>query len=156
MNGDDKWHPPGVCPGIPPVASSDCRLLTIEFAVLSHVERYLHDRRFDAITSSTPLRLTVAARLAFPDGSISVRTLRLEASRGRLVIERIGNKDFTTLAAIEAMREMCRVPPNPRASTCVNERAERPAMSSSTVDVKSARALASRTSEALKKRSAAI
>jgi len=130
--------------------------LTIEFAVLSHVERYLYDRRSDAITSSTPLRLTVAARLAFPDGSVSVRTLRLEASRGRLVIERIGNKDFTTLAAIEAMRELCRVPPNPRASICANERAERPAMSSSTVDVKSARALASRTSEALKKRSAAI
>ncbi|KAK0350072.1 hypothetical protein LTR94_030520, partial [Friedmanniomyces endolithicus] len=62
----------------------------------------------DAITSSTPLRLTVAARLAFPDGSVSVRTLRLEASRGRLIIERIGNKDFTTLAAIEAMRELCR------------------------------------------------
>jgi hypothetical protein len=35
--------------------------------------------------------------------------LRKEALRGRLVIERIAGKDFTTLAHIERMRELCRV-----------------------------------------------
>jgi hypothetical protein len=35
--------------------------------------------------------------------------LRREARRGRLVIERIAGKDYTTLACIERMRELCRV-----------------------------------------------
>jgi len=57
----------------------------------------------------TPLRLSIAAALAFPDGSMSASGLRREAARGRLVIERIAGKDFTTLANIERMRELCRV-----------------------------------------------
>src|SRR5262249_36896952 len=32
-----------------------------------------------------------------------------EAARGRLVIERIAGKDYTTLKAIQEMRERCRV-----------------------------------------------
>jgi hypothetical protein len=39
--------------------------------------------------------------LAFPDGSMSASGLRREAARGRLVIERIAGKDYTTLANIE-------------------------------------------------------
>jgi hypothetical protein len=35
--------------------------------------------------------------------------LRREGARGRLVIERIAGKDYTTLAHIERMRELCRV-----------------------------------------------
>ena len=35
--------------------------------------------------------------------------LRREGARGRLVIERIAGKDYTTLANIERMRELCRV-----------------------------------------------
>jgi hypothetical protein len=35
--------------------------------------------------------------------------LRREASRGRLVIERIAGKDYTTLSNVERMRELCRV-----------------------------------------------
>lgn len=58
-------------------------------------------------------KVSGTAQLGASYGSVSVRTLLLEASRGRLVIERIGNKDFTTLTAIEAMRELCRVPPQP-------------------------------------------
>ncbi|MBK6026722.1 hypothetical protein QOZ96_003440 [Brevundimonas nasdae] len=58
-------------------------------------------------------KVSGTAQLSASYGSVSVRTLLLEASRGRLVIERIGNKDFTTLTAIEAMRELCRVPPQP-------------------------------------------
>jgi hypothetical protein len=37
----------------------------------------------DAITLDTPLRLSVAARLAYPDGSMTVSGLRREAARGR-------------------------------------------------------------------------
>ena len=44
-----------------------------------------------------PLRLAVAAALAFPDGSMTASGLRREAARGRLVIERIAGKDYTTL-----------------------------------------------------------
>ena len=63
----------------------------------------------DNIRPDTPLRLCVAAAVAFPDGSMTVSGLRREAARGRLVIERVAGKDFTTLAAIERMRELCRV-----------------------------------------------
>lgn len=56
-----------------------------------------------------PLRLQVAAEIAFPDGGVSASSLRREAERGNLEIERIAGKDFTTLAAIERMRKKCRV-----------------------------------------------
>lgn len=61
------------------------------------------------ITHDTPLRLDVAAALAFPGGGMTVSGLRREAARGRLVIERIAGKDWTTLRAIERMRGQCRV-----------------------------------------------
>jgi hypothetical protein len=35
--------------------------------------------------------------------------LRREARRGRLVIERVAGKDYTTLNHIKRMRELCRV-----------------------------------------------
>jgi hypothetical protein len=57
-----------------------------------------------------PLRLSIAAKLAFPDGSMTASGLRREAARGRLRLERIANKDFVTLAEIKRMRELCRVP----------------------------------------------
>jgi hypothetical protein len=63
----------------------------------------------DAIKPDTPLRLSVAAVFAFPDGTMTASGLRKEAARGRLVIERIAGKDYTTLANIERMRELCRV-----------------------------------------------
>jgi hypothetical protein len=68
------------------------------------------------VKASTPLRLAVAASLAFPDGSMSASGLRREAARGRLVIERIAGKDYTTLSNIEKMRESCRVESTRRAS----------------------------------------
>jgi hypothetical protein len=40
----------------------------------------------------TQLCLEAAARLAFPDGSVSAMTLRAEAARGKLAIFRIGKK----------------------------------------------------------------
>jgi len=64
-----------------------------------------------AITPTTPLRLALAAEIAFPGGGVTVATLRREGAKGRLAIERIGNRDFTTLAAIDSMRSLCRVTP---------------------------------------------
>lgn len=61
------------------------------------------------INEASPLRLSIAATLAFPDGSMSASGLRREALRGNLVIERIAGKDYTTLENIKGMREKCRV-----------------------------------------------
>ena len=60
------------------------------------------------IGPDTPLRLKKAAEIAFPAGGMTASGLRQEAKRGRLVIERIANKDFTTLRHIEEMRKQCR------------------------------------------------
>ena len=65
----------------------------------------------EAIPEDTPLRLDVVAALAYPDGSMTACGLRREAKRGRLVIERTAGKDYTTLAAIKRMRELCRIEP---------------------------------------------
>jgi hypothetical protein len=72
----------------------------------------------EKITPDTPLRLGVAAALAFPDGSMTASGLRREAERGRLLIERVAGKDFTTLANIERMRELCRVEAKVHGSIC--------------------------------------
>ncbi|MET3991628.1 hypothetical protein ABID65_003268 [Bradyrhizobium sp. S3.9.2] len=64
----------------------------------------------DVVSPNAPLRLRRAAELAFPGGGMTASGLRREAIRGRLVIERIAGKDYTTLAAIAKMRNLCRVP----------------------------------------------
>lgn len=71
-------------------------------------KKELHLPDASSVGRNTPLRLTVAARLAFPDGSIKLASLRREISRGRLAYEMIANKQYTTLADIEAMRQLCR------------------------------------------------
>ena len=80
----------------------------------------------EAISPTTPLRLDIAAQLAFPDGSIGVHALRLEARRGNLKIEKIANKQFTTLQDIQEMRERCRnqKPANARFGSSATERGE--------------------------------
>src|SRR6516162_11119105 len=60
------------------------------------------------ITADTPLRLADAVKIAFPMGGMTVAGLRRERDRNRLVIEKIAGKEFTTLAHIERMRELCR------------------------------------------------
>jgi hypothetical protein len=62
--------------------------------------------------ANAPLRLEVAAALAFPDGSITAKALRREARKGRLAITRVAGKHFTTLAAIEEMSLLCLVAPD--------------------------------------------
>jgi len=71
------------------------------------------------IMPDTPLRLDVAARLAFPDGSMTATGLRRLGDKGLLTIERINRRDYTTLLAVKEMREKCRVAPKVRASGCV-------------------------------------
>jgi hypothetical protein len=63
----------------------------------------------DNIHPDEPLRLADAIKFGFPHGGMTVSGLRREAARGRLVIEQIANKDFTTLRALEEMRNLCRV-----------------------------------------------
>ena len=67
------------------------------------------------MNDDTPIPLAEACRIAF-NGAIGPDTLRAEARRGRLVIERIGRRDFVTLAAIREMRRLCQLQPKDRAS----------------------------------------
>jgi hypothetical protein len=67
-----------------------------------------------------PLRLNIAAALAYPDGSMTASGLRKEAAKGRLVIERTAGKDYTTLASIQRMRELCRL--QPKGPDCGSEK----------------------------------
>ena len=98
-----------------------------------------------------PLLLATAARLAFPDGAVSGATLKRQHRKGLLVIERIGGRDFTTLNAIDEMRRLCRVTPNPSACVSVAAPDVRPSTSSVTVDLRSARAAALIASQRLRK-----
>jgi transcriptional regulator with XRE-family HTH domain len=70
----------------------------------------------DRITPDTPLRLNVAAALAYPDGSMTASGLRKEALKGHLILERTAGKYYTTLAAITRMRELCQQNPKVRGS----------------------------------------
>jgi hypothetical protein len=101
----------------------------------------------------TPLRLDVAARIAFPGGGMTASGLRREAARGRLAIERIAGKDFTTLADIASMREKCRAQPLRPASTSESVATVPPNGSSSTPDARSAQAHLKTIVGRLKKRS---
>ena len=68
----------------------------------------MRDRTQPEVTLDTPLRLADAVKIAFPMGGMTVAGLRRERDRDRLVIEKIAGKEFTTLAHIERMRELCR------------------------------------------------
>jgi hypothetical protein len=73
-----------------------------------------------------PLRLSKAAAIAFPDGSMTKSGLRREAARGRLVIQRIAGKDYTTLRAIGDMVKLCTVAAKQPAPRSDDLRAGRP------------------------------
>jgi hypothetical protein len=95
--------------------------------------------------------LDIAAAVAFPGGAMTASGLRREAARGRLVIERIAGKDFTTLAAIANMREKCRAQPPRPASTSESAATEPPIGSSSMADARSGQAHLKAIAEKLKK-----
>jgi hypothetical protein len=92
------------------------------------------------IGPNTPLRLDVAARVAFPAGGMTASGLRREAARGHLTIERIAGKDFTTLSAIDTMRERCRAQKPHHDSTSEPGATVKPRGSSSTPDARSGQA----------------
>ncbi|WP_376705542.1 excisionase [Mesorhizobium sp. ISC25] len=62
----------------------------------------------DQFDETTPLRVEIAARIAFPDGSMRAAGLRKERDAGRLETELIAGKEYVTLLAITRMRELCR------------------------------------------------
>jgi hypothetical protein len=68
----------------------------------------------DAALDDEPLTLKEACDLIFRN-AISPATLRAEADRGRLVIERIGRRDFVTRRAIREMRKKCELAPAQKA-----------------------------------------
>jgi hypothetical protein len=72
------------------------------------------------VSKDAPLRLDTAAEMAFPDGSMSASGLRREAAKGHLIVERIAGKDYTTLAAVEEMRRLCRI--EQKVSDCGSEK----------------------------------
>jgi hypothetical protein len=111
------------------------------------------------IDPRAPLRLSLAAEIAFPGGGMTASGLRREAAKGRLAIERIAGKDFTTLAAIEEMRTRC-VQHQPTRQPAFGSNPPngimKPDGSSKTPDVELALAAAHETLRALRKRSRGI
>jgi len=97
-----------------------------------------------------PLRLSVAAKIAFPDGSMKAAGLRREHARGRLKIERIAGRDYTTRRAIEEMRQLCLVQPRAPASTAEGAAAEKSSGSFETANTKRAQVALKRTLKELK------
>jgi hypothetical protein len=72
----------------------------------------------DNVDPNAPLRLAVAAEQAFPFGGMTASGLRKERDRGRLATWMIAGKEYTTLKAIEEMKELCRVEAKDRTSGC--------------------------------------
>lgn len=107
------------------------------------------------IHPDTPLRLSKAVAIAFPDGSLKPSTLMTEHRRGNLELEKIGGLWFVTLRAIMEMRKKCRVVVNRPDFGSGSEPVVRPYTSSSTEAERSARAAALMRAERLKKRSRA-
>lgn len=107
------------------------------------------------IHPDTPLRLSKAVVIAFPDGALKASTLMTEHQRGNLELEKIGGRWFVTLRAIMEMRKKCRVVVNRPGSGSESEQAVGPYTSSSTEAERSARAAALMRAERLKKRSRA-
>ena len=82
----------------------------LEQSSLDETELCSSDARLLAkVAGDSPLRLVVAARLAFPCGGMTASGLRKERDAGRLRVERIAGKEFTTLNAIKDMRDLCLV-----------------------------------------------
>lgn len=80
-------------------------------------KRPLHLPDRSEVDRDTPLRLDVAAALAFPSGGMTASGLRRERDAGRLATELIAGKEFTTLADIARMRELCRRKVDPKPDT---------------------------------------
>ncbi|WP_205923272.1 excisionase [Rhizobium leguminosarum] len=90
------------------------------------------------VDGDTPLLLGIAAKIAFPDGSMTENGLKREIACGRLAVERIAGKKYTTLNDIRRMRERCRENQWGSANTSGSEKGGRLSGSSSMAEMKSA------------------
>ncbi len=61
------------------------------------------------VTPTTPLRLEIAARLAFPDRSMTISGLRNEIRKGNLQASMLAGRMYVTLDGIQQMRERCNI-----------------------------------------------
>jgi hypothetical protein len=110
------------------------------------------------VREDAPLRLEIAAQIAFPDGTMTASGLRKERNRGRLVTELIAGREYVTLAEISRMRELCRSEAKAPASGQRSDartragRAASPAGISSTDEPSAALASALRTAERLRQK----
>jgi hypothetical protein len=98
----------------------------------------------------TSLRLADAARIAFPDGSVNVSTLRRLAANGLLTIHVIGRKHFTTLNDIERMKDKCHVQAKAHGSRSLKPKAAHPCGTSATASERSALGALKATAKRLK------
>lgn len=89
----------------------------------------------------------------FPEGPLTVSSLRTEIRKGRLVVERIAGKIVVTEAAIGGMMERCREDQRGQGFTLEDVAAESESGSSSGWDLKKAQAAARATVMALKENS---
>ena len=91
------------------------------------------------ISVNDRLSFDVAAALAFPDGTVKADTLRHAARQGKLAFACVGNRYFTSLAAIEDAFPLCQGPAKERGSISASGRARAPSGSSATANAKSQR-----------------
>lgn len=104
-----------------------------------------------SVSGDTPLLLAVAAELAFPDSSMTMRRLRREIDKGNLAFERIGRTLYTTLNDVKDMRAKCRENQKGRGSTGESLDRVGPGNGSSSMEqLSAAQAAASRIAEKLK------
>ena len=106
------------------------------------------------VRDDQPIRLAVAAKLAFPDGTMTASGLRREFQKGNLAVELIAGKHYTTLNDIKDMRAKCRENPKARASTGANRaRVDQDSGLSSTERLSAAQAAASMIAQRLRSHS---
>lgn len=104
-----------------------------------------------------PIRLKTAARIKFPDGSVSEPALRAALKSGRLMGFKVNGKYLTTLDDVERFKSQCRVTPKDLDSgfgTHVpqnrDELPKKESLSSSAMDAKLARDAALMTARRLR------
>ncbi len=88
------------------------------------------------------MTLVEAAAVFWPDGPLTVRSLRTEIAAGSLTAERIAGKDLVTPAALREMRKRCRARRSPRVCISATEKDVALSGSSSPPEMKSAQVAA--------------
>ncbi|WP_185983012.1 hypothetical protein [Aureimonas mangrovi] len=101
------------------------------------------------------MTLFEAVGVFWPEGPLTVASLRTEIRNGSLTAERIAGKDLVTPRSLKEMRQRCRGQRSPRASTSARDGAAKDHGSSSTAVMKSAQAAALETVKALRESSRA-